>query len=197
MRIFVTSDEHHGHENIIKMCDRPFATTREMTNAIIDRHNAKVPVSGSLTVHVGDMFWRTLSTDDCFSIMRRMHGQHSYVRGNHEDAFERGDHLEDFFTTIEKMAHFKHNKQLYILCHYAMRVWNKSHVGSVQLYGHSHGELPELGLSFDVGVDSHNFEPWTMEEIEAKVATLKQHHIVPADKLVPGTEAAKLAGLEG
>lgn len=190
MRFFVTSDEHHGHENIVKMCNRPFANTREMSDVVIDRHNAKVPNDGgSLTIHVGDMFWRTLSTDDVISIMRRMHGRHAYVWGNHEDVFKRGEGLKNFFLAMEHYSTFKHNKRKYVLSHYAMRVWDKSHVGSVMLYGHSHGELPEVGLSFDIGVDSHNFEPWTMSEIEAKVATLKQHHVIPVDKLVPGTEA--------
>ena len=32
--------------------------------------------------------------------------------------------------------------QLVVLCHYAMRVWDRSHYGSWHLYGHSHGNLP-------------------------------------------------------
>ena len=30
-----------------------------------------------------------------------------------------------------------------VLCHYAMRVWQKSHYGAWMLYGHSHGTLPD------------------------------------------------------
>jgi hypothetical protein len=29
-----------------------------------------------------------------------------------------------------------------VLCHYAMRVWNRSHHGAWHLYGHSQGESP-------------------------------------------------------
>jgi calcineurin-like phosphoesterase family protein len=192
MNYFVTSDEHHGHEGIIRLCNRPFANVREMSDSIIDRHNAKVrQASNPLTIHVGDMFWKTLSTEDVCSIMRRMLGRHAYVAGNHEEVFERGDGLKNFFSMWEQRTQFKHNKRFYVLDHYAGRVWNKSHRGSVLLYGHSHGELPELGRSFDIGVDCHNFEPWTMAELEAKAVTLKPHHVIPVDKLVPGTGAHK------
>jgi calcineurin-like phosphoesterase family protein len=45
-----------------------------------------------------------------------------------------------------------------VLCHYAMRVWNRAHHGA-NLYGHSQGKLPEAptSLSMDVGVDTHDF----------------------------------------
>ncbi|KKL95432.1 hypothetical protein LCGC14_1854620, partial [marine sediment metagenome] len=45
------------------------------------------------------------------------------------------------------------------LCHYAMRVWDKSHFNSWQLYGHSHGTLNGIGKQYDVGVDANNFLP--------------------------------------
>ena len=36
---FFTADEHYGHTNIIKYCDRPFASVEEMDAEIIQRHN--------------------------------------------------------------------------------------------------------------------------------------------------------------
>ena len=36
---FFTADEHYGHTNIIKYCDRPFASVEEMDAEIIKRHN--------------------------------------------------------------------------------------------------------------------------------------------------------------
>ena len=40
--------------------------------------------------------------------------------------------------------------------------------GAWQLYGHSHGNLPDdpLSLSIDVGVDSHEFCQWHFEEVQ-------------------------------
>ena len=47
--------------------------------------------------------------------------------------------------------------------------WPHRARGAWQLYGHSHGNLPDdpLALSMDVGVDSHDFRPWHFDEIQA------------------------------
>ena len=41
-RIFVTSDTHFSHVNIIKYCNRPYASVEEMNNALIDNWNSVV-----------------------------------------------------------------------------------------------------------------------------------------------------------
>lgn len=53
-----------------------------------------------------------------------------------------------------------------VLDHYSGRVWNGSHRGSYQLYGHTHNVLPEGDyLSMDVGVDARNFSPINLNEV--------------------------------
>ena len=57
-----------------------------------------------------------------------------------------------------------------VLCHYAMRVWSRSHHGAIHLYGHSHGNLPGDSQSCDVGVDCWDFAPVSIEEIRVRLA---------------------------
>jgi len=54
-----------------------------------------------------------------------------------------------------------------------MKVWQASHHGTYHIYGHSHGELPDdsSSLSFDVGVDCHNYCPINYEEIKCIMKT--------------------------
>ena len=40
--VWLTSDFHLGHFNIIRYCNRPFADTKEMNAAILERVNASV-----------------------------------------------------------------------------------------------------------------------------------------------------------
>ena len=42
MSIWFTADEHYGHENIIRHCNRPFADAAEMERELVRRHNALV-----------------------------------------------------------------------------------------------------------------------------------------------------------
>ena len=51
------------------------------------------------------------------------------------------------------------NAQVIVICHYSMQVWDRSNQRSWHLFGHSHGKLKGIGLSFDVGVDCTEFKP--------------------------------------
>lgn len=184
-RILITSDEHIGHANIINLANRPFTSLDEMRETIIERHNKKVPDSkGYLTIHVGDLFWHTLTPGEAIAYLIRLHGRHAFIYGNHDELMEKSHLLRDCFDWVvgKNVASgseiIRWNKHKILLNHYAHRVWPGSHKGHWHLYGHSHSALPGLGKSFDIGVDGHNFEPWTLEEIEAKMATLPQHHTI-------------------
>lgn len=193
--VFVTADEHYGHRKIIEYCRRPFANVDEQTEYIIEQHNKKVPDKQSyLTIHVGDWFWHTLSVGEALTILGRLHGRHAFIFGNHDEL------VEKYRSTFEQQLDWvkgenkasgchivRFNGRELTLCHYAMRVWNKSHKGSWMLFGHSHNELPVVGKSFDIGVDGHDFAPWSLEEIETKMATLPSHHVMP-DQVWPGKE---------
>jgi calcineurin-like phosphoesterase family protein len=47
-----------------------------------------------------------------------------------------------------------------------MRTWHRSHYNAWLLYGHSHGRLPPIGKSWDVGVDNNNFTPISFEQVK-------------------------------
>jgi calcineurin-like phosphoesterase family protein len=189
--VFITSDEHYGHSNIIQLCHRPFSSTEEMRETLIERHNKKVPNKQSyLTIHAGDMFWRTLSPADAMAILNRLNGRHAFLYGNHDELIE---NYEEFFKTRfewvrgvnkENTSHSVHfNTHLIVISHFAQRVWQNSHKGAWHVFGHSHQELPPYGKSFDIGVEGNNYEPWSLEEIEAKMSTLVSAHIIPPDNV--------------
>jgi calcineurin-like phosphoesterase family protein len=176
---FITSDEHYGHQRIIEYADRPFKSVEEMTEALIERHNKKVPNSKNyLTIHAGDWFWESREPEWCAQIIGRLHGRHALVWGNHDKVFEQNPELCRLLDWC-KHAHLLHfKKRKLTVYHYAQRVWRASDKGAWHVFGHSHQQLSPLGKSFDIGVEGHNYEPWSLEEIEAKMETLSSHHIV-------------------
>jgi calcineurin-like phosphoesterase family protein len=176
--IFFTVDTHFNHTNVIKYCSRPFKTVEEMNEVLIANWNSKIG-KNDLVYHLGDFGF-----GDLINIINRLNGKIILISGSHDkSAWLIKDKLHEI---VKGYLEVNIREYSIILCHYAMRVWPKSHYGSWHLYGHSHGNLPNFyiqgderyscsncgsnydvatGKSFDVGVDGHNFTPWSFEEI--------------------------------
>lgn len=151
-----TADFHFGHRNIIRYCNRPFANVAEMDEAIIERLNAVVKASDVL-YFLGDFCIGSKSL--VLEHRRKIRCKKIFaVPGNHDKEARK---LSEDFSWLNNLAEISIHGQPIVLCHYAMRVWNRSHHGAWHLYGHSHGNLPaiSISLSMDVGVDAHDFRP--------------------------------------
>ena len=180
-QIYFTSDHHWGHANIIKFSQRPFADVNEMNEALIENWNGIVSEK-DVVYHLGDIFM--LPTPQAIAIRRRLNGRICLIRGNHDKT---ADSMKDAFEWIKDYYELKvddedapDGKRRIVLCHYAFRVWNKSHHGAWHLYGHSHGSLPDdpNSLSFDVGVDCHHYMPISYERVKR---IMSEKHFVPVD----------------
>ena len=77
--VFFTSDTHFDHANIIRFCNRPFATVEEMNEALIANWNRKVHRDDTVYI-MGDMFFRTTDPEP---ILQRLKGKKRLIVGNH------------------------------------------------------------------------------------------------------------------
>ena len=69
---YYIADTHFGHENILKLCGRPFASLQEMNETLISAWNERV--TGNDTVFIlGDLFYRC---EDPESILRQIGRAH-------------------------------------------------------------------------------------------------------------------------
>ena len=164
MNYWFTGDTHFGHANIIKYCNRPFKDVVEMNEAIISNWN-KVVQPNDLVYHLGDFCFGT--TDTHFDMyFKRLNGLIVFIKGNHDKLAWKN--RAKFYASSDSYREIKIDGQPITLCHYAMRVFNKSHHGAWHLYGHSHGSLLDdpHSLSFDVGVDCHNYTPINLEQVK-------------------------------
>ena len=152
---YFTADEHYGHANIIKYCNRPFENVNEMDEYLIDRFNKKVE-KNAVTIHAGD-FSLKKSFQEVREIIKRLNGNHIFLKGSHDYWLPRNKSIQIW----EK----KLNQNYVVVCHYAMRTWARSHYNSWHLFGHSHGKLDPVGKSWAIGVDNNDFEPLSFEEI--------------------------------
>jgi calcineurin-like phosphoesterase family protein len=166
--IFFTADEHYGHKNIIKYCGRPFDSVKEMNKVLISNHNAVVKETDT-TIHAGDFcLYRDLV--DALNIIQQLSGKHIFIGGSHDAWLTTTRQRVLPFTVGEQIFTHIIDGQVIVVCHYAMRTWPRSHYGSWQLHGHSHGKLEPIGKQLDVGVDNNDYYPVGFDEIKGIMA---------------------------
>lgn len=153
--IFFTSDLHISHKNILKyQPNRPWKSIQEMNEGIISNWNSTIGPTDEVYI-LGDFAFAQPSIQ--IAILKRLNGKKYFVSGNHDDMTS--EELQNEFVWIKDFYELNHTfpdgvKQKIVMCHYALRMWNKSHRGAWNVYGHSHGSLPPVGKQLDVGIDA-------------------------------------------
>lgn len=151
------ADLHLGHAGILPATpgSRPFETVEDMDRAILAAFKDRVG-KADLVYIVGDF---ALSKDaeyvaHCF---HSIPGRKVLLLGNHD--LDRKGRIAKTISDLPWDVPPVHAMEVHDggnrlwLSHYGHRTWPASHYGSFHLYGHSHGSLPPLGRSRDVGID--------------------------------------------
>lgn len=159
---FFSSDYHLGHKNVIKYDNRPFKDINHMNEAIITNHNNVISNNDDF-YFLGDFSFDKSKTE---SFLERLNGNLHFIKGNHD----RSDMIRlyrKYGTYLGQLDELSVKNQQFILCHYSMRVWNRSHHGSIHLYGHSHGSIDKepWGKSMDVGIMMNDYKPFEFSDI--------------------------------
>ena len=179
MKTFFTADHHFGHKNIIKYTNRPFESVGEMDQVMADRWNSVVSPD-DMVYHLGD--FTLLRFAQFKSYVNRLNGIIRVVPGGHDYRWL-GEYYQDvtWFKNVGVIdplvtKTFPVNRDgsaqatIVVLCHYAMRVWDRSHYGSLHLYGHNHCTIEDpVPNSMDVGVDCNDFYPVSLEQVLEKL----------------------------
>lgn len=168
--IYVTSDTHYFHKNIIDHCNRPFKTTEEMNEVMIERHNSRVS-SGDIILHLGD--FGLTRTSEWKSIMDRLNGYKILVLGNHDKSATKMKDL--WFDIVCEEYYFSHRELTFWAAHIPVQD-EPDHRGytrpllqgpyDIALCGHVHDKWKynKRGC-INVGVDMNNFYPYHIDEI--------------------------------
>ena len=179
MSTWFTADTHFGHANVIRYCDRPYNSLSEMDNALVANWN-QVIRPNNVVYHLGDFTLRGQKQANAY--FSRLNGRISVVPGGHDKRWaskkeyrSKSGHpvvILPPLITIKLQIPRLSQSQIIVLCHYAMRVWDRSHYGSWHLYGHSHCNLPKHLKSLDVGVDCWNYFPVSLEQVAGEIGKI-------------------------
>ncbi|MGI9352478.1 MAG: metallophosphoesterase family protein [Rhizobiaceae bacterium] len=163
MTLFFVADTHFGHKNIIRLAKRPFSSVEEMDEALVENWNSLVGTEDTV-YHLGDFAYRNSLGADHY--MQKLNGRIHLIRGNH-DKHTLANYPE-LFESVRDYYELKIENRMVVLCHYPIREWHGCWRSAWHLFGHVHSRLDHdpQGYSLDVGVDSHDFRPITLDEIE-------------------------------
>ena len=166
--IYYTADTHFGHENIIKLCNRPFKNVEEMNSVLIDNWNKKV--TGHDTVYIiGDMFNKCKNAEQ---ILKQLKGKKHLIIGNHDGSWLTKFDATPYFESIALMKEISANNHGITMCHYPLLTWHHEKK-TYMIHGHIHNNTSgdywplirkrERVLNADVEIN--NYEPVTFEEL--------------------------------
>lgn len=175
--IFYIGDTHFGHENILQLCDRPFASIEEMNERLIENWNNKV--KGADTVYIlGDMFFKCKDTE---SILCRLKGKKHLFVGNHDESWLGKIDLPRYFESVNTLDSVSDGVRGITLCHFPMLTY-KHEKKNYMIHGHIHANthmdfwplLCKRERVLNAGVDINGYAPVTFDELLQNNIAFKQ-----------------------
>ena len=184
--VYFTSDTHFDHANIIRFCNRPFATVEEMNEALIANWNRKVHRDDTVYI-MGDMFFRTTDPEP---ILQRLKGKKHLIVGNHDSQWMKKVDMDRYFESVELMKEASDGQHGFTLCHYPLLSWNRQR-RTWMIHGHIHEDTsmdfwPLIYARENVlnaGVDVNNYEPVTFAELLENNARFKASRQLPQETM--------------
>ncbi len=163
--IFVTSDSHYWHKNVIKYDRRPFYSVTNMNNELIFRWN-EVVFPNDIVLHVGD--FALTGANNKKAIIDQLNGKIVLIKGNHDNKSR--THWEErmgIAKFIKSGIFFPKSKVAII--HNPADIQNQDKYRLI-LHGHTHTRggksLEKIGktLYINIGVDFRDFRPHPISE---------------------------------
>jgi calcineurin-like phosphoesterase family protein len=191
MQVWLTSDLHVSHINIIKYADRPFTSVEEMNAALVELWNATVAPSDYVFV-LGDAAMGKL--DDSLPILGQMQGHKVLVPGNHDRLHPMHKAKKGFnqwesrylneagfekIWPVEQRTDIGAKRGRVTFCHFPFEgdshdedrfnEWRPEDKGGWLIHGHVHSAWRQRGRQVNVGIDAHGGKLLPVEEVTTLV----------------------------
>jgi len=175
--VWLTSDNHFGHKNIIGYCDRPYKSVEEMNENMIENWNAVVSPNDQVIV-VGDFSFMDL--EETKAICRRLYGIKTLVRGNHDKAHSDIWFQKAGFDTVTEHIVLPSYKTLESAEVQHHPVYETRYGLDILFHGHAHNYclakhyVTKNKVLLNVGVDCWGFRPIHIDQAFDAVERIRQ-----------------------
>lgn len=172
MTEWVGADHHFNHANIIKFCPstRPYNSLEHMNQSMIMEWNHLVAPDDTVYI-LGDICFGNVAS--AIEIVSQLSGNKILIRGNHDKKLVKDPAFACLFNEIHLYHEIIHNGIFVVMFHFPIVNWEKSHWGSVHLYGHVHDKASGLESfrATNVGVDSTGRILSKLDDVVAETVT--------------------------
>ena len=159
---WLLADLHLGHKNVLRHDNRPWDDI-VLHDAVMRAACAEHGRKNRTLWLLGDIASRVSDLASFMHEVKPQWGKIILIRGNHDDKV--AWRHRDWFAESHESRYVRLTPDIKMyLSHYAHRTWRNSHHGSYHFHGHSHGALPRLGRSMDVGAPCVNYQPICLTE---------------------------------
>lgn len=159
-RIWLMSDPHFNHTNIIKFAGRPFGSVDEMNETIVERCNAVVRPEDHLYV-LGDV---SMSKSGLV-FAKRLNGHKRLITGNH-DIFDTTEYMKAGFEKVMGVRVFGNA----LLSHFPVHPDSLAHrFKDGNIHGHLHEQTVNDPRYENVCVEQTGYAPVELDEVVARI----------------------------
>lgn len=172
--IFLTSDTHFNHENILNFTDgdgnkvRTFHDVHHMNEIMINNWN-KIVHPGDKIYHLGDVYFGNQQRAD--EILSRLNGKKRLIVGNHDTIYGKGNILQKHFEKIYMWRNFKEYNM--VLTHVPIHESSFRKV-EYNVHGHIHQQKSPTAQHICVCVEHTDYTPVHIEEV---IKRYKNNHV--------------------
>lgn len=162
--VWVWSDTHFGHKNIIKYCDRPYPDIRLMLECLIGNYQSVVKPE-DICIWVGDVGF--MGDVEINNILTQLNGYKILVVGNHD--FHHGKLRNLAFDETHLLYYLRVDDEDLdlVFTHYPQ---DNLPVDIVNIHGHTHNRNTNVRQQINVSVEVIGYKPINLTKLitEAK-----------------------------
>jgi calcineurin-like phosphoesterase family protein len=158
--VWVWSDQHLGHKNIIRYSDRPFSSVGEMVEQLIANYNLCVK-DNDICLWVGDVAF--MGDEGANALLDQCNGYKILIVGNHD--FNHGKLKKMNFDEVHLLYTIEYPDIGLLFTHYPLEEGLPE--GYVNVHGHIHRGRHELKSSrhINVNCEFHEYKPARLTDI--------------------------------
>lgn len=165
-KVYVVSDTHFGHKNILKFEDKDgkkfrgdlFKDSKEMDLFMIDKWNSVV-TNEDIVYHLGDVYFGDQQSAN--NILHRLNGAKRLIIGNHDDGKDKV--LQTHFQKILVWRVFKEFDC--VLTHIPLHETSINEKVTYNVHGHIHQNDSPTLKHINVSVEKTGYTPLLLEEV--------------------------------